>query len=570
MARDKDSDALSSADQSKHPSSNHPDIDSHESDHAGQQHQPQRSKHTKHIVGGVGRLHARVPSSKALHKHHGLSSAKLNKRLRSPPREPTTPTLPSSSGHRRSHSDAKLSRESSSSNIKKNSSHSNLKRNRSNADVQKRTKSSDKLKRNSSGLGINNLKKTKSQVHFDLGDDGQDDEWVDASNSASPYLSRRGSIASGHSSHKPNASVDNTTPGNQDSEPSPARVSTPDRETAQHREYLTTRLLPRTSPHGAPPQVSTDMAPPSQQHSPDSIDRESSILSGTPRTLNASSSTSKDELISRFVNGPSTTLTSEGSFYQSTRASSRRSDTGPRRPRSLASLAHNALNNDSSMTDEADESALAPRSARRSAAPSAEKSRTQQKLNLQRASSVIEPGQSVGGGVGVVGASPLVGVGGPGYDGGSSRDPRVSKLLERTGMEYLVVRRYQNPVARSIGRLNQLPGADKNRRIPRNGLTPVNGKRVSDLAMGAQHRRHPSLPEHRDRDGQSRRPVTPRRTHSIRTNGGGSSFEVDEDTTRLQERLSGSSLVGGEDDNDTAALLRNLWEKTLDLSASQD
>jgi hypothetical protein len=204
----------------------------------------------------------------------------------------------------------------------------------------------------------------------------------------------------------------------------------------------------------------------------------------------------------------------------------------------------------------------------------AEKSRTQQKLNLQRASSVMEPGQTATGGAGVVGASPLIGICGPGYDGGNSRDPRVGKLLERTGMEYLVVRRYQNPVSRSLSRISQLPGSGKNQRIPpRNGAgvaatvaAATNGKRSTELGPPG-HSRTSSLLQERDRDG--RRPATPRRAQSIGTNGGGSSFEADDEAGRMHEGLSGSSLVGGEEDS-TVATLRNMWDKVMDLSASQD
>ncbi len=46
-----------------------------------------------------------------------------------------------------------------------------------------------------------------------------------------------------------------------------------------------------------------------------------------------------------------------------------------------------------------------------------------------------------------------------------------------------------------------------------------------------------------------------------------SSYDANED--RPQDRTSGSSYVDGNDDN-LAALLRNLWDKSTDLSASQD
>ena len=270
----------------------------------------------------------------------------------------------------------------------------------------------------------------------------------------------------------------------------------------------------------------------------------------------------KDELISRFVDTPGSGITSEGSFYRPQRGEFGRYEEGGRRPRSVISLPP-ARDDSASVTDdteEKDDSALVPKTARRkAAAPPAETSRTQQKLNLQRASSVIEPGQALGGVGGVIGASPLIGVKGPGYDGGNSRDPRVGKLLERTGMEYLVVRRHLNPVCRSVNRLYELPGMEKNKRIPASNTASLNGKRPSDLAI--RHTRNVSMPD-------ARRPVTPKRPTSIRTNGAASSYEGGEEG--LAERLSGSSLVGGEEEDGTAALLRNLWEKSMELSASTD
>ena len=212
------------------------------------------------------------------------------------------------------------------------------------------------------------------------------------------------------------------------------------------------------------------------------------------------------------------------------------------------------------MSDEEGDSALAPRT-RRSVyrAQPAEKSRTQQKLNLQRASSSIEPAQA-GGAAGVSGVSPLVG--GGSYD---NRDPRIGKLLERTGMEYLVVRRYQNPIARSISRLSRMPVNQKHRRIPQqNGAS--HSSKPSDLGGAGGH---DNLSQSYG-DGYKSRPTTPRRSASIRTSGAGSSFDAQDE--RAHDRLSGAgpSYANGDADG-VDAMLRNLWDKSpMDYSASQD
>ncbi|KAL4724063.1 hypothetical protein ACLX1H_008671 [Fusarium chlamydosporum] len=599
--RDADS-ASSTSGQSKRPPLNHQESDSH-SESSGVHSQHQHQQHRRHVrhhqrQHTVGHLHhARGPGSKTAPKQPKLSR-----------RHTDTPDLveqqqllqrnaaaQASNSHRRAASDAKLSsRDSSSGNltksvsqtkltknsshtklvkspshtkIVKSPSHSKLKRNRSHTEIGKRTRSAE-LKRASSTTIVYQPQTSggKSQVHFDLGN--EEDEWVDASGSNSPYLSRKGSLnSSNHSVHPDDRSRPVTPSDNiafkqaeqEHQEPEQQNSTSPERETAHHKEYLTSRILKRTPSHGAPPQMSADLAQISPRHfAPASAEAHGS---GTLAGSNT------DELTSRFVEAVGSGLTSEGSFYRPPRGDFRRFDDVPHKPRSVTSLKGEREERREAPTsapkDEVDDSALAPKTARRAAPPPAQASRTQQKLNLQRASSVIEPGQAVGGVGGVVGHTPLIGVGGPGYDGGNSRDPRVGKLLERTGMEYLVVRRHQNPIARSLERLNHLPGVEKSLRIPRPYSASTNGKRSGDLTM-RQHTRNVSMPDPRSR------PVTPKRGTSIRTNGASSSYDGNDDDGRLTDRLSGSSLVEGDEEDGTTALLRNLWDKSMELSASTD
>ncbi|TPX15472.1 uncharacterized protein E0L32_004452 [Thyridium curvatum] len=711
MGKDRSSreggDASSSASQSKRPGINHQDSDSQVSDqasqHGGGSHHTglHRTKPQKHIVGGggAGRLHARVPSSKALYKQHhpaALAAAAASSTKQQQRRQPSPDPTEHDDGqlpwvqptHRRATSEVKLSRESSTTNlIKKNASHSSLiKRNRSHIDVGKRNKSSGQLKRSLSNPGVDklkaaiasggnssshNTKNEKTQVHFDLGNDDQEDEWVDASTSASPYLSRRTSVAgSGQSSARQPASPEDSRPQSlsssihhrdkgkdvaSSSSAGTVASSAPDRATVQHKINLTSRLLQRTPSTGAPPMMSSETAsasarpPPAHQpreQSPDSgLSRQStSTLSGTPQTpgqnlpgAGAGGASAKDDMTSRFVTnsqGVGSAATGSSSFYNASRGSSSRPGSGIReeeeglkRPRSMGALSLAGPATARSMaaqrededhwTDEdgrADSRSPAGEGggggrARRAGAyvvPPAADTRVQQKLDLQRASSTIEPSHRHHQGAGVA-AGALIG--GAGYD---TRDPRIGKLLERTGMEYLVVRRYQNPVARSIARLSQLPGADKNRRIPNGGTggggggggTPSrsgagggggggaagHAKRVSEYGGGRfglsqsfrdeqarQQQQRPSSaagPGHGAAVGNAKRPVTPKRATSYaRPNGAGPSGEAaggGGGGGGGGGALSGSSLVDGEDDDGTVALLRNLWEKNLDLSASQE
>ncbi|KAI1118615.1 hypothetical protein F5Y14DRAFT_446977 [Nemania sp. NC0429] len=596
MDQDRDSDTSASAAQSRRPPFNRRDtgsgsdsqVSQQQQQHQQQQHQQQqqqqqhRAKHQKRVVGGgAGRVHARVPSSKALQRSHSQSTAKLRSRASSP--EPERPP-PFAATHRRTTSDLKLTAvaptspttaqphsNATPSTLKKNTSQSNLasKRNRSHVEISKRSKSAANIKRSSSHKDVQKLKGTKNQVHFDLGNDDDDDgenedEWVDASASASPYLSRRGSVVSGaQSPAKPPSPTDGgSRPQPLDTSPdhsSDHRNRSPTRQIAQRNSYITSRLLQRTPSHGAPPQMSTETVsvPPPSSSPTSQASRGPPSLYGTPKTSTLGAS-GQEDVVSRFVNGsgPSSGGNGEsGSYFIAAHAPVHRNEGAFRRPQSLTNL--NQTSRDSA--SEEDESALAPRSRRvvHRAAP-ASQSRTQQKLNLQRASSSMEPAQT-GPGVGVVGASLLVGS--TDYD---HRDPRIGRLLERTGMEYLVVRRYQNPIARSIARLSHLSGANKNQRIPKKNGT--NGTAHGTGSLDIDGGRKLGLSQSLTNMVRSR-PVTPRTSTSIRTMGPRSSYSGDEE--RLHDRVSGSSYVDGNDDGLTA-LLRNLWDKSTDLGASQD
>ncbi|KAI1166755.1 hypothetical protein F5B18DRAFT_648504 [Nemania serpens] len=592
--QDRDSDTSASATQSRRPPLNRRDTgsgngngngngsDSQLSQQQQQQQQQHRAKHQKRVVGaGAARVHARVPSSKALQRSHSQTTAKLRSRASSP--EPERPP-PLADTHRRTTSDLKLAAvapispttptnsqphsNATPSALKKNTSQSNLasKRNRSHVEISKRSKSAANIKRSSSHKDVQKLKGTKNQVHFDLGnDDENEDEWVDASASASPYLSRRGSVVSGgQSPAKPPSPTDSgsrpqplDTAGDHTADDhSPDHSQSPTRQIAQRNSYITSRLLQRTASHGAPPQMSTETisVPPPSSSPTSQASRGPPSLYGTPKTSTLGAS-GQEDVVSRFVNGsgPSSGGNGEsGSYFIGSHALVHRNEGGFRRPQSLSNLNHASRDSAS----EEDESALAPRSRRviHRAAP-ASQSRTQQKLNLQRASSSIEPAQT-GPGVGVVGASLLVGS--TDYD---HRDPRIGRLLERTGMEYLVVRRYQNPIARSIARLSHLPGANKSQRIPKkNGTTHGTGS--LDMDGGRRLGLSQSLT-----NMVRSRPATPRTSTSIRTMGPRSSYSGDDE--RLHDRMSGSSYVDGNDDGLTA-LLRNLWDKSTDLNASQE
>ncbi|RDA90409.1 hypothetical protein CP533_1033 [Ophiocordyceps camponoti-saundersi (nom. inval.)] len=542
MARDGEDDG---AGQSKRPALNHRDTDTAHNTPAPPAHPPRKKHHH------VGRLHARVPSSKAISKQVG-HGAKLTR-----PDADTTTTVTAaiapnttSTVHRRVTSEVRLPSRASAANVSKSASHTSLKRNRSHVEVSKHNHSSDKLKRTASGSGIHHHrhKTSKSQVHFDLGsDDPDEDDWVDASGFNSPHLSRKPSLNSGGQSSpsRPAASSLNATTDSRSQEAQPCAPSSPDRETSHHKAYLTSRLLQRTPSQGAPPKMTVDFA---QAARP-----QLSVSHSTDLDISPPTASNSDELTSRFVDVPGSALASHGSFYCPPDAADQPT---LRLSSATAGLACDAI--DTAPSTDNDDSVLVPRPARRNGALPAETSRVQQKLNLQRASSVLEPGQAVTGVGGVVGASPLIGIGGSSFE--SCRDPRVGKLLERTGMEYLVVRRYQNPVSRSINRLGRSLGWDNNRRTPRGTPASMNGHKHMDL--NGRHTRNASTPE-------TRLAIMTRRPASVRTVGTGASFDGD-GVSRLSERLSGPSVVGADEEDGTTALLRSIWDRSMDLGAGAD
>ncbi|PFH62041.1 hypothetical protein XA68_15364 [Ophiocordyceps unilateralis] len=543
MARDADDD---SAAQSKRPALNHRDTDTAHNTPA----HPSRPKphHQKHHH--VGRLHARVPSSKAVSKlGHGPAATKLTRRPNSPPEADTAPQRPA---HRRVTSEVKLSSRATAATLSRSASHTSLKRNRSHVEVSKHNRSSsDKLKRTASGSGIHHHrpKTSKSHVHFDLGsEDADEDDWVDASGYNTPHqLSRKASLnSSGQSSLRPVASRPDS-PGQQAR--SCAAPSSPDRETSHHKAYLTSRLLQRTPSQGAPPKMTAHFA---QAARP-----QLSVSNSTDMDVSPPTAPNSDELTSRFVQVSGSALASQGSFSCPTGTAELSDTAALQLSVATATPSRDAI--EIGPSTENDDSVLVPRPARRTGALPAETSRVQQKLNLQRASSVLEPGQAVTGVSGGVGASPLIGIGGSSFHGASSRDPRVGKLLERTGMEYLVVRRYQNPVSRSINRLSRTLGWDSNRRTSR-GRPSMNGQKAMDST--GRHSRNASTPD-------TRHAIMTRRPASVRTVGTGASLDGD-GVSRLSERLSGPSLVGAEEEDGTTALLRSIWERSMDLGAGAD
>lgn len=488
-----------------------------------------KQKTHKHVAHG-GRIHTRVPSGKSLHKltrAHGQGEG--------------------------SHTDLKkLGKNSSSTtSLPKSGSHVSLKRNRLSADHLKQDK----------GKAIHEgHKKRPASVHFEIGD--QDDAWEEASSSASPALSRSAS-RSAQSSAKPSANNSEPqspaqSPTSRSKEP-PAGNITDDKlgetglKNTADAKVITQRLLQRIPSHST------------TQMTLDTVQRTGSSPSGAElgkshnSTLNsAPKDGSKEEVVSRFVGG-SGTPSENSPFLQlrktpkvSTGGSSESKQEAVKRTKSDGNLSRDntatSTKTRAAPEPEEEESALAPRSRKSStgAGPNAYNpyldSRTQQKLWLQRASSNIEPQQ----------LTPGATISGAGLDG-VSRDPRTKIQLERTGLEYLVVRRHQDPVGAGLKRLVMLPGAERIRRIPlvrqQNGNA---GGKKGDAAAG-RFGLSGSVKEGR---GQPK------------DKGAGGGIETAGRTSFEGNLDEGSDGRPNGEDADVGSLLRSLWEKSCDLSAS--
>ncbi len=515
-----------------------------------------------------------------------------------------------------------------------------MRRNRSAAEMAKRRLNAHAhtaLKKSVSHTSVNKQGQGQGQgrtsVHFDLGhqrDDNEDDDgWTEASGSASPNLSRSGSVAGGNSGRnsRGGTSGQNSKAPSISTSPSANRTESrdwsqrqkPDKEQnrneaatgqgqpqAQQRHpdatQITTRLLQRVSSQSAAPMTSTVSATATpimsslgqlgNQSSYSHANSEAGYSSGTatPHDLPA-------ELISRFKGSrPGTPGESPSPFHshlgtpshghrQSTQSSTQppKSTLGNnRRAKSMSNLAQE--NQPTARDDSDSDRPLAPRSRKSStSAYGVDMSRTQQKLWLQRASSQIDNANtsSVGlnlalNGLGTSSIDERYGdenpfartlVGSIGFRDGdgqvqNSGDPRVRLVLERGGMAYRAVERFMGPVARSLRRLEQIPGSHRGKRIPKTGRTrgsfgAAAGAGAKGLSQSLKERSGwagggAKVGADSNSSGSGRKGVDTQRNR----NAGGErrSYEGKGSLGSVH------SVDGGHDE--LAAILRGLWEST--------
>ncbi|QSZ36293.1 hypothetical protein DSL72_007419 [Monilinia vaccinii-corymbosi] len=564
------------------------------------QHKEHKTKgERKHVVGGG--KYGRVSSSKALHKLSRQTNTQHNNNRHTSNDNLKEFQAPWDKPH---NSSTNLNRQ-------KNHSQPGLKRNRSSADVQhttgsaRRPKSSDgpQGKKRPNSVHFELGTGTPGKVEVEVEDDNEEG-WEEASSSASPALSRstntsakqsaaNSAVSSRH--HSPLMSPKYQKPsagdsvgdfaiqppiGNRDGNSSAKTNTTTNRNSEMSADAsITEKLLQRTPSHLASEtkmSMATAKPTPKMAHTPTS-----SVDPGTGKSIGPSTASGNQELISRFVGGSGTPGENSPKFPppdhdRESRTGGVNGDglekkaDGSSREIARAKSMGNLTRHD---VDDEEESALLPRSRKGSATgvngpANAYNSRTQQKLWLQRASSNIEPqreglgalsllngglgmgnhggGSGMGFGTGM-GLSMGNGMGGYLMGGDGKGDPRIKLQLERTGLEYLVVRRHQDPVGRGIKRLEKL------------GVLGRGGKNIPGHGNGYGHSKSASASRAgslRERNGNARKGLR-------------QSFDADDREKGSDTERDGGAGSGGDEEN-VSVLLRRLWEKSFEGSGSAD
>lgn len=506
---------------------------------------------------------------------HGDGSAVPRHHSRS---KSTTPSTSPQAPHiKRNSSHVSLPRTGSKVSVKKNSSAVSLKRNGS-------TKRLGKSIDQDPGTQESGLQSRKADqgrksvsVKFSVGSEGQDEEWTEDSNSQSPETTRQSSIAQTQDQQiqqEPSAPNPDTPPDISPSFlgqllpqspsqniPRPSDRSSSQRSRVLDADAITSRLLQRHPPHMVPPKISSvaATATPTGSHSPRSYGySQGSTLNGTPGMPH--------DGVSRFISGGGSSggTSGENSHVPAKVLSTSSPPNGSldtsKRAKSASNIASGAQAADGDEDEDEDEEPrpLAPRSRQHSGHgpfTTSHSSRTQQKLNLQRASSNMEPPQPY-----VPPPSLTQGVNGTSISGPNvqiSEATRLAKQYEQACLEYAVVRRYRNPLGEAVGRLDQIPGVKemKDKRIQIKKPKPRTPERAS---LG--------------RDGKMGLSQSLRDERRVKSNGRVESRVRFEIGSKDDNGIGGHSDSNDDDEDGGGGdgvehLVRRIWESRVDSSS---
>ncbi|KAF2098352.1 hypothetical protein NA57DRAFT_77142 [Rhizodiscina lignyota] len=467
-------------------------------------------KAQKHVVGRLGR---NVSFGKNLHKLTAQTAqdgdgADSRHHTRSNSGGVSAPSSPRPALMKRNTSTAVVKRNTSHTVLRKNLSSGHLPRNGSSKNVSKGAKlEAPAMKRaHSHPHGDKSQhqsppppKPSNPTVRFDVGEDeGQDDDWTEDSASQSPETTRS-NTRNNSLAVDPKVTLDGTKESQQphkrqasDPQVRFAQPATSPPTSAQHhslsdspiatRDYaadahqvngssschpssrppdadmITARLLQRAPHNAAPPQTSSVSATVhADAHNPQSLSHsQGSTLNETP---------GKD-LVSRFINGSgSSGNTPRDSNFLPTRMKNHvegsddesENDSIPKRNKSAPNMAHplsaasSASHNRTASQPQAQNSAFVN--------PEMHPSRTQQKLWLQRASSAIEPQRMVPAILPRTAGPPLPSSQinySSAVDSAGRLDPRLQRQFDQVHLEYKAIRRYRNPLAEAVRKLDRL------------------------------------------------------------------------------------------------------------------
>lgn len=216
---------------------------------------------------------------------------------------------------------------------------------------------------------------------------------------------------------------------------------------------ITSRLLQRSASHLTQPQTTSATATVVS-----SSDRHNLLNHSAGSTL---VDTPGKDLVSRFMDGDGSAGTPQDGGYMPRNTTNEGGD-----------LDNSKRNKSMPNVSGADTPTKTPSRSGTTTPTNLPPSRTQQKLMLQRASSVIEPQKLV--------PVTLPRSGGPTFlqsgihynaNGEGRLDPRLQQQFNHVAVEYKVVRRYRNPLADAIARIQQMPGMSKKTRIPKSAST---------------------------------------------------------------------------------------------------
>ncbi|KAF2198001.1 hypothetical protein GQ43DRAFT_434658 [Delitschia confertaspora ATCC 74209] len=385
--------------------------------------------------------------------------------------------------------------------IRKNHSSSHLPRHGPSKNILKSSKSEiapPKRSLANPGKARHNSPDSHPTVHFDLGneqapDDGPDDAWTEESASQSPTTTRSNTRSNSVVLDLPrtmNASEseinraepsqtktdDSVSSGTSDMQARPQMERSHSNRQAnggssQHHsrppdaDMITSRLLQRSTSHNPAPQMSAVAATVmSDSHDARILSHsQGSTLVDTPGR----------DLVSRFMDGGSSAGTSRDNNFLPSRntppAAGNEFDKG-KRNKSMPNFAETTLSSPSR--------SLSRRSGT-STPTDLPPSRTQQKLMLQRASSNIEP-QKMAPVILPRAGGPTILPSGMTYAAGGERriDPRLQQQFNHITVEYRVIRRYRDPLADAVARLEsagRLPQKTKVSRTPLSRTPTANG-----------------------------------------------------------------------------------------------